>query len=280
MKIHQDILSEEGKKPISYDIRWEEEILSNKDVILFVHGFKGFKDWGIWSAVADSFAKAGFVFLKINLSYNGTTPENLENFVDLEAFGNNNFSHEINDIKRVINALQLRHIPIQVNSNLKNVNIIGHSKGGASVVIAANEIAEIKKIITWAAIDDVAARYGQKEEEWKNSGVKYYPNARTKQEMPVYYQIVEDIEKNKDRFDLKLQLEKLDKPLLICHGDNDPTVHVDAAYQLKSWSRNSELCIVEGANHVFNGTHPYLLDELPKEMEEVLQATINFIKNT
>ncbi len=88
------ITSTVHNKPILADIRY----ISNQDkkpLILFVHGFKGFKDWGIFNMMADEFAKKGFVFMKINLSHNGTTPEQLIDFADLEAFGNNNFTIEL-----------------------------------------------------------------------------------------------------------------------------------------------------------------------------------------
>ena len=40
-----------------------------KPVILFNHGFKGFKDWGPFNLMASKFAEAGFVFIKMNFSY-------------------------------------------------------------------------------------------------------------------------------------------------------------------------------------------------------------------
>ena len=45
-----------------------------KPIVIFSHGFKGFKDWGHFETVAKQFADAGFVFIKFNFSHNGTTP--------------------------------------------------------------------------------------------------------------------------------------------------------------------------------------------------------------
>ena len=36
-----------------------------KPVVVFVHGFKGFKDWGHFPLLADFFAAQGFVFVKL-----------------------------------------------------------------------------------------------------------------------------------------------------------------------------------------------------------------------
>ncbi len=41
------------------------------EVILFIHGFKGFKDWGAHNLVAEFFASRGYRFLKFNLSHSG-----------------------------------------------------------------------------------------------------------------------------------------------------------------------------------------------------------------
>ncbi len=273
--LHSGVLEEKAKKPISYDIRWHSKNFA-KGIVLFVHGFKGFKDWGFWSLVGDRFAKEGFVFMKINLSHNGTTPDNLMEFSDLEAFGNNNFSHEINDIGRTIKGLKNGMIPLPKGIKANQVKIIGHSKGGASVLIASAEKTEIEQVVTWAAIDDIADRYATDVEEWKRVGVKFFSNARTKQNMPVYYQLFNDIAQNSIRFHLKGQLTKFDKPLLICHGTDDLTVDVSAAHHLKEWCPSAELLIVPGANHVFNGSHPYQKPELPNAMKTVVNETIRF----
>ena len=49
----------------------------NKDatVVIFSHGFKGFKDWGAFNEIAFYFQQEGIAFLKFNYSHNGTTVE-------------------------------------------------------------------------------------------------------------------------------------------------------------------------------------------------------------
>ena len=71
-------------------------------LIIFAHGFKGFKDWGTHNILANLFAQNGFRFLKFNFSHNGTTPDHPSDFVDLIAFGDNTFSIELEDLKTVI----------------------------------------------------------------------------------------------------------------------------------------------------------------------------------
>ena len=103
MKVTKNIiLDEKGLKPILVDLFYKDSTIK-MPLVIFCHGYKGFKDWGAWDLVAKEFAKNDFFFLKFNFSHNGGTVDDPIDFPDLEAFGNNNFSHELNDIERVIN---------------------------------------------------------------------------------------------------------------------------------------------------------------------------------
>jgi len=61
-----------------------------KPIVIFVHGFKGFKDWGAHNIMARYFSEKRFVFIKFNFSHNGTTSAEPLEFADLESFGKNN----------------------------------------------------------------------------------------------------------------------------------------------------------------------------------------------
>ena len=80
--------------PILLDLNYIQTN-TEKPLVVFCHGYKGFKDWGPWNLVAKNFADAGFVFAKFNFSHNGGTVEQPIDFPDLEAFGQNNFIKEL-----------------------------------------------------------------------------------------------------------------------------------------------------------------------------------------
>ena len=40
-------------------------------VVLAIHGFKGFRRWGFWSAMADAFADRGCAFVGFDMTHNG-----------------------------------------------------------------------------------------------------------------------------------------------------------------------------------------------------------------
>ena len=95
-----EIIEGSKEKKILMDINFPKK--SNNKLIIFSHGFKGFKDWGCFNLISKIFAQNGFIFLKFNFSHNGTTIADPLNFNDLEAFGNNNFSIELNDLSLVL----------------------------------------------------------------------------------------------------------------------------------------------------------------------------------
>ena len=59
-------------RPIVYDLIFETNG-SKAPIVIFCHGYKGYKDWGAWTLFAKDFASQGIAFLKFNFSYNGGT---------------------------------------------------------------------------------------------------------------------------------------------------------------------------------------------------------------
>ncbi|PCJ88428.1 MAG: alpha/beta hydrolase [Flavobacteriales bacterium] len=277
MKIKKNIRIE-GKhdKPILFDVFYDENS-ENQPVVIFAHGFKGFKDWGPWDRVAETFANAGFCFLKFNFSHNGTTPENPTEFDDLEAFGNNNYCIELDDLNCVIDWGCS-------NSELKTLNseriyLIGHSRGGGITILKANEDTRVKKIVTWAAVSSFSNRISDEEiEQWKKQGVYYMENARTKQQMPLYIQIYDNYMANEYRLDISKAVKNIEQSFLIIHGTADPTVPVEEAILMKKWNNDADLLLIENANHSFDAVHPFEATEFPADFQKVMDATIDFLK--
>src|SRR5215217_4866112 len=122
------------------DLTFDDNIRA-APLVIFAHGFKGFKDWGTHNLLAKYFAENGFRFLKFNFSHNGTTPESPVDFVDLIAFGDNTFSIELDDLTTVIDfACNGALLP-----RATGVYLMGHSMGGGISIIKADEDARVKK---------------------------------------------------------------------------------------------------------------------------------------
>jgi pimeloyl-ACP methyl ester carboxylesterase len=113
---------------------------------------------------------------------------------------------------------------------------------------------------------------------WQQQGVYHVENSRTQQQLPLYYQIVEDYHQNRVRLDIRHNLRRrLTQPLLIVHGDEDETVPVQRAHQLKEWKPEAELLLLPGVTHNFGGAHPWPAAELPTEARQAAEATAVFL---
>ncbi len=280
MKIVKNIVIDGSKeKPINIDVFYNENNKA-KPVIIFAHGFKGFKDWGHFNLMANVFAKEDFVFVKFNFSYNGTTPQNPSEFDDLEAFGNNNYIIELNDLEKVIDW-SLSYAPIKNEINPDSVYLIGHSRGGGIAVLKAGEDKRIKKIVTWAAVSDFINRNKKNTiDAWKEMGVVHTLNGRTKQQMPLYYQFYENIMANKQRLNILGAAKNLTIPFLIIHGTDDEAVSKNDAMALNKAYKNSELLLIQGAGHTFEAKHPFEGEKFPANAALVINKTISFFKQS
>src|SRR5690606_11206448 len=114
-RIQFQLHSSHENRPFLADATYVDDQKS-KPVIVFNHGFKGYKDWGPFNLMAEKFAEAGFLFIKMNFSHNGTTLHKPAEFADLEAFAQNNFSKELDDTGVLIDALFRKNIPVEEQS--------------------------------------------------------------------------------------------------------------------------------------------------------------------
>jgi uncharacterized protein len=244
-------------------------------VIVFVHGFKGFKDWGHWPLMGEEFARLGFAFVSFNFALGGTTPEVPNDHADPEAFGRNNFSHEQNDLGKLLDALSDGTLFPSAPINRSSFFLLGHSRGGAAVIVKASEDSRIKGLATLCALGDMG-RTAEDRIEWQRTGVTHVVNSRTGQQLPMYFQIVEDYERNRDRFDLVQCCQRISVPALFIHGTADTTVPASDAEWLHAACPASELLLIEGGDHVLGGRHPWTSDTLPEDtlraVEEVVRV--------
>ncbi len=262
-------------KPILMDLTYKTGN-EQAPVVVFVHGFKGFKDWGSHNLVAEYFAAHGLRYLKFNFSHNGTTPENPLEFVDLGAFGDNTFTKEFEDLEKVISFVKSgKDFPIP-----KSLSLIGHSRGGGTAIIQAAKDERINKLVTWASIARFNSLWNaEDEDEWRQKGVVYNFNTRTKQYTPLKIDLLHDLERHAKSYDILAAARRINKPWLIIHGDQDENVELNQAEELKEQCPTAELFIVTHANHVFGSAHPYTKDDLPLELQLTCEKSIEFLEH-
>ena len=274
------ILPQKESKPIVFDVFYNKTE-TQKPLVVFCHGYKGFKDWGSWDLVAEAFKEANLFFVKFNFSHNGGTTENPIDFPDLETFAENNYTKELYDLDSVLSSFLLESNNYIEEIDTKNVTVIGHSRGGGISILKASEDSRITKLITWASVCDFAKRTATISdlEEWEKEGVKYVLNGRTKQQMPHNFQFYQNFKANEARLDVKASVKKLNIPYLIVHAKNDPSVKYNEAEHLHLWNKNSVLLPIENSDHVFNAKHPWNEPQMPSALKTVVENIMKFILN-
>lgn len=267
-----------NSRVISMNIHVNTRLNKSMPIVIFVHGYKGFKDFGAWSLIADQMAEKGIVFVRFNFSHNGTLPESPMDFNDLKTFGENNYSIEVNELNKVIEFVysEAQNDPCW---NQNNITLIGHSRGGGMAILAANN-EKITTLITWAAINNTFKGMPVNEElkKWKEEGVRYVINGRTKQKMPHFYQFYEDLIDNKEALCIEENAKQLSKPWLIIHGNSDEAVPLEDSILLNEWNGNSELEIIKNGTHTFSISHPWDKPFLSDEMQKVVDLSLKFIR--
>lgn len=249
-----------------------------KPLIIFCHGYKGFKDWGAWHLMATAFTDAGFDFVRFNFSHNGSTAEQHIDFPDLEAFSNNNYSLEMQDLQTVID-----HFCSEANENFEKrpskLYLLGHSRGGGIVSLTAGQDKRIDKVATLASVSDYRARFLEGTEhfqQWKEKGITYVENSRTGQMLPHKFQFYTDFITNEAKLTIRDWVKQIEIPHLIIHGTADPTVDLKEGRAIHSWNPASELSVIEDADHVFGMQHPWNSDTLPPAMKLAVDKLIEF----
>lgn len=268
---HIEIDGAKGRK-ISIDYRYtncEKPLIP----IIYVHGFKGFKDWGYSNSVANNFVENGFFYLKFNFSHNGVTKENPIDFVDLEAFGNNNYYLEFVELGLVIDWLVKENLPIDISK----LSLIGHSRGGGITLLRTAQDKRIYKAITWASVCDFETRFPKDVSEWKTKGIEYIYNGRTEQMMPLYFQLYTSFYEYKELLDIPERCSEIKQKVLVIHGTNDPAVGIEEAHAICENVKNAQLEIIDNAGHTFGAMHPAKKYSLPTDLKRVVRLSIDFL---
>lgn len=254
---------------IAVDVRAAGRNISRPAVVT-VHGFKGFKDWGMWPPFADRLARAGFTTVSLNMSGSGVEGSG---FVFPERFGHNTFSAELDDLGRVVAALYQGALEVATPTVL---GLVGHSRGGGISILHAANDARVRALVTWSAISTVERWHQLERKEWRVSGVRKITNARTGEVLPLYTDVLDDIEENAAALDIRAAAERITIPWLLVHGSEDEAVSIAEGKALAAVAPPStRVMTVEGAGHTFGAAHPW--NGGSKDLDRVFDATVGFL---
>lgn len=242
--------------------------------VVICHGFKGFAHWAFFPYVARRLADKRLTAITFDFSGSGIGPDR-ESFTQAEAFANNTFTRELEDLELLEEYARRRH---WITGRF---GLFGHSRGGGvAILYAAAEGSTVNSLVTWASISYVNRWSPEDTLAWRKRGYTEVTNSRTGQVMRLGTDLLDDVELHgKTKVNIEGASKKIKVPWLIVHGTGDETVPSSEAEHLHSLSDGvSTLRLIKDANHGFDAKHP--LKDIPPVLDKVVNETVQFfVKN-
>lgn len=235
-------------------------------VVIVVHGFKGFKDWGFFPWVAERLASQRLAVCRFNMSRSGIG-EDPESFDRLDLFADDTYSIQLADLAAVVRYVrqQLPALPIV---------LLGHSRGGAVAILGASQIEGLKGVVAWAPIAKCDRWDDATRALWRQRGSLDVVNQRTGQTMRNSTAVLDDVERNRERLDVVSAAARLEAPLLVIHGGRDESVPAAEGELLAARAADASFAFIENASHTFNAIHPLI--HIPFELTLAATITAHF----
>jgi len=253
--------------PLRGDVRTAE---GARPAVVICHGFKGFKDWGYFPVTADRLARAGFAAVSFNFSGAGVG-DNGETFDERERFGRTTYSAQLADLDVVLRALGSGALGIEPSA----VGLLGHSMGGGVAILRAAADHTLQALVTWASVAQFGRLWHADQiADWRRTGKLDVVNQRTGDVLPLYPEILDDLERNRATLDVLRAAGDVRAPWLIAHGGADETVPVTDADALSSRAPGATRLILEHAGHTFGIKHPW--SGSTEVFDRLLDATVDW----
>src|SRR5216110_859415 len=128
--------------PLRGDVRTAGDA---RPAVVICHGFKGFKDWGMFPPLAERLARAGLCAVSFNFSGSGVGADG-ESFSEPERFAHDTYTRQLGDLTEVLRALsEARLVPgLHVPPR---VGLLGHSRGGGVAILKAAEDSDVRALV-------------------------------------------------------------------------------------------------------------------------------------
>lgn len=242
-----------------------------RPAVLILHGFKGFKDWGMFPPLADRLAQAGLTAVSFNLS--GSGADDRGDFSRLDLFRHNTYRRDLEDIDSVLSALIQGRLGVVAPTS---IGLIGHSRGGGEAVLMGDD-PRLGAIVTWSAIGTIRRWPDEEMDRWRTTGHLDVLNSRTGQVMTIGRDLLQEIDSDADgALSIEQAAACIAVPWLILHGSQDESVPLAEADLLHRAATRDDAVfqVLDGAGHTFGATHP--LTGITPHMETAFERTVDW----
>ena len=206
-----------------------------KAYALFAHCFSCTKDIKAARDIARALRAEGFAVMRFDFTGLGASEG---------EFANTNFSSNVSDLVKAADFLRDEFDAPAI--------MIGHSLGGAAVLVAASQVKEVQGVVTIAAPAEAAhvvQHLGSKREEIEAQGKATVQLAG--RPFTIKKQFIDDLEHQ----NVINAAHNLDRPLLVLHAPLDQTVGVENASKIFVAAKHPKSFIsLDTADHLLSDT--------------------------
>lgn len=202
-----------------------------KGWVLFAHCFTCSKDLNSVTQISHSLQSQGFGVLRFDFTGLGQSGGD---------FGNTNFSSNVEDLLMAAEFLRQHHEAPKL--------IVGHSLGGAAVLVAAGQIPEVQAVATIGApsdVEHVAHLFEDKIEDIEKDGqAKVILGGRP---FTIKKSFIDDLNTQ----NVLSRVEKLNRPLMIFHSPIDNIVSIEHAKEIYNAAKHPKSFVsLDNADHL------------------------------
>lgn len=249
-------------------------------VVVIAHGLLGYKDYGMFPAIATAFARAGWIAHRINLSHSGMTDET-ETFARPDLFARDTWNRQREDVQAVIAAIAGDRLA----GAGRPLALFGHSRGGVTVIRAAAEGFERgldpapAGVITAAAPNRCCSLSAQDQERMLQRGFLEIRSNRTGQTLRLDRAWLDEQRADPAGHDVLAAAGRVACPMLVAHGEEDPTVPPSAARAIASAAQQGRPLMIEGGDHVLNTPNPFAPEaEMSPQLASLVTSSVRFLE--
>ena len=217
-------------------------------VALIAHGFKGYKDYGMFPWLANQLVSVGITTHRFNFSHSGML-NGAGDFERPDLFMQDTWNKQVEDLNVLSSTFCQKGLPFY---------LIGHSRGGASCLLSVGRGNIIPdKIISLSAPSTCLSLSLGEQKQLLSDGFLNSPSSRTGQLLQVGVNYLQEQLDSPSKHNLLHLVTKIKIPILVVHGDSDTSVPIEHGKAIANAANESLFAPIGGGNHIFNTPNPF-----------------------
>ena len=237
----------------------EEPAGGGRGTVLIAHGFKGYKDYGMFPRLARVVATAGWCAVRFNFAHSGMT-RNSETFERPDLFALDTWNAQVRDLNALVDAVRAGELGSVGPAS--PILLFGHSRGGLASILAAGRGLDVDAVFSLAAPADPCRLSPEHVAQLSEGRGVDVVSDRTGQTLLIGPPFLHEITRDPDAHDVPAMAAAIPVPVVITHGTQDATDTVVDAHQIASRA-GIEPVLIAGGNHVMNVANPHGPEEDP-----------------